>query len=116
MSLRISSTLAVSGLWLAGCAPAVDALPGEAVECALGKRSDFAPACTIEREAEPGRFVLHHPGGSFRRIALDLDTQTIAAADGAERVTALAEEDQHLTFALGEARYRLPLGLLASEP
>ncbi|MFN3988900.1 MAG: hypothetical protein ACK4IS_01440 [Erythrobacter sp.] len=116
MSLRISSILAASSLWLAGCAPAGGGLPGEAVDCALGADRRFAPICTIERELEPGRFVLHHPGGSFRRIAFDPELLIVTAADGAERVTGLAQEDEYLTFALGEASYRMPLGLLADQP
>lgn len=116
MSLRISSALAACGLGLAGCAPSAGALPGEPVECAMGKAGKFAPDCSLELEPEPGRFVLYHRGGGFRRLVLDAGTMMVTAADGAERVVDVVTQDDHLAFALGDARYRVPLRLVTGEP
>lgn len=116
MSLRISSAVLGGVLGLAACAPAAAPLPGEAVECAIGKASTLAFACTLEREPTAGRIVLHHPDGGFRRLSFDPETRALTAADGAERVSNLASEGDHLVFALGKARYRVPLQLLAGAP
>jgi hypothetical protein len=116
MSLRISSAAFGGALGLAACAPEAGPPPGAAVECALGKGARWSAACTLEREAEPGRFVLHHPGGGFRRFAYDPATGAISPADGAERIGDQTGKAGMLAFALGENRYRIPLRLLAHQP
>lgn len=116
MSLRISSAALGGLVAAAGCAPAAPSPPGNAVECAIGAGAAITKACTLERERSTGRFVLHHPGGGFRRFARDPQTGAIIAADGAERVTGQSSADDHLAFALGDNRYRVPLRLLADEP
>jgi hypothetical protein len=116
MCLRISSALLALGLALAGCNPAAPPPQGNAVECALGAGAALAANCTFEREAQAGRFILHHPGGGFRRFRYDAQAQTVRAADGAERVSNQASEGETLSFAVGEDHYRVPLRLLAGQP
>jgi hypothetical protein len=116
MCLRISSALILLGLALVGCTPAAAPPPGDAVECALGAGAALAAVCTFEREAGAGRFVLHHPGGGFRRLRFDAQTQAISAADGAERASNQASDGETLSFAVGEDHYRVPLRLLAGQP
>lgn len=117
MCLRTSSALLPCAAWLAACTPdAAASLPGEVVECALGKGAAFGAVCTIEREPEATRFVLHHPGGGFQRFTLDPQTFKVAAADGAAKVSDQARAGEHLAFALGTNRYRVPLRLLARTP
>lgn len=113
-----TSSIALGGvIALAACAPEADALPGEAVECALGGAAAFAPACTFEREGgADDRFVVHHPGGSFRRLRYDAATRAVAAADGADKARAEAAEEGHVAFAVGADRYRIPRALLAGAP
>jgi hypothetical protein len=112
MSLRISSAALGGVVLAAGCAPAAPPPPGEAIACALGRTAAFAKACTLEREDTAGRFVLHHPGGGFRRFTRDPQTGEVMTADGAERVSDQASAGEYLAFALGENRYRVPLRLL----
>ncbi len=116
MSSRISSFALAAGVLLAGCSAGADALPGEAVECALGAGAELTPACTLEREAVGAGIVLHHPGGGFRRFRLDPETLEVAAADGAERVGRQKIDEATLFFAIGGDAYRIPLDMLTNEP
>ncbi len=116
MSLRISSAVLGGALVATACAPQAPPPPGEMVECAIGAGAALAKACTLEREAEAGRFVLHHPGGGFRRFAFEPETAAIIPADGAERVRDPEIAGDHLAFSLAENRYRVPLRLLAGPP
>lgn len=116
MSLPISRA-GIGGVFvLAACAPQAPAPPGEAVECALGAGAGFAAVCTIEREAAPGRFVLHHPDGGFRRLLFDQAAGAIFPADGAERVSAQTTEGEALMVRIGSDAYRIPRSLLADTP
>lgn len=120
MSLRISSFVASGALLLASCGAEAEALPGEAVECALGPGAQLSPDCTLEREEEEGqaeiRVVIHHPGGGFRRIRLDAETLGVTPADGAERATAQMVDEEMLSFTIGGDAYRIPLSLFNDAP
>lgn len=117
MCSRTSSIALGSVIALAACAPEADAPPGDAVECALGARAAFAPACTFERErGADGRFVVHHLGGSFRRLRYDAAAGEVAAADGADKARVEAAEEGYVAFTVGADRYRIPHALLADAP
>lgn len=115
MCLRISSALITLGLALAGCMPAAAPPPGNAVECALGAGAALAKDCIFERETKADRFVLHHPGGGFRRFRFDAQAQAVRAADGAEQVSNQTSEGETLSFAVGDDHYRVPLRLLTGQ-
>ena len=116
MCLRISSALITLGLALAGCTPAAAPPPGNAVECALGAGAALAQDCIFAREAQGGRFVLHHPDGGFRRFRFDPRAEAVRAADGAEPVRDQASDGATLSFAVGDDQYRVPLRLLTGQP
>jgi hypothetical protein len=116
MCLRISSAPLGGVIALAACSSALEALPGEAVECARGAEAAWTAACTIEHEADGSRFVVHHRGGRFRRLLIDPATRAVAAADGADKVAAQMVDQDYLTFTIGDDRYRVPLALLANQP
>lgn len=120
MSLRTFSLIASAALVLASCGSQAEALPGEAVECALGPGAQLSPDCTLEREATKvqaeARVVIHHPGGGFRRIRLDAETLSVTPSDGAERVTSQSVDEETLAFAIGDDAYRIPLSLLNDVP
>jgi hypothetical protein len=116
MCLRISSAGLGGVLALAACGPDAEAVPGMAVECALGSGATFAPTCSMERELEGGRFVVHHPGGSFRRLRFDPEAREVTAADGADPVAAQMADQDYLNFTMAQDRYRIPLAELTDVP
>jgi hypothetical protein len=111
MSLRISSALAAAAL-LAACAAESPPPPGETVACAIGKGSDVASDCTLERVADGAEFVIHHPDGGFRRLIRDPANGALVPGDGAEVLVPEAGEGDAIAFAIGPDRYRIPRRLL----
>ena len=112
MSTRISSLLAASTLAFAACAPESGAPEGESVKCALGVGASFVSDCVLETVGE-GRFVIHHPDGSFVRVAFDGDSGLLSVTDGAmqlDQTTSFSEDP--VEFSTGPARYRVKRDLL----
>lgn len=101
--MRISSlglTLA-----LAACgAPKADVPPGETVACALDGATQFAPACTAERNA--AQITVRHPDGGFRRFEI-VTGGAVVSLDGADRATAAPLADGTVELTIGGDRYRL---------
>lgn len=87
---------------------------GEAVACAVAGAPDFAEDCLVEREHENGAdvLVLHHPDGSFRRLAV-LPSGGLIAADGADQAVVI-EEQGMFAVTMGQDRYRIPQASVAS--
>lgn len=115
MCLRISS-VALAALAAAACAPDTAALPGEMMECALGQGAALAPVCSLERSLDASDFVVHHPGGGFRRFRLDAASLAITPADGAEPATTARSDAGDFVVAIGADRYRIPAALLTDQP
>lgn len=110
MSSRISSAVAVLSL-LAGCSAAESPPPpGEVFDCAIGPGAAPTALCTLERAGDD--LVLHHPDGSFRRLARDPASGTLVPRDGAERLVPEQEEADVVAFSIGVDRYRIPRALL----
>lgn len=111
MCLRISSLLLASGI-LAGCGTQTPEPEGAALECAIGPGADLAPICTLEwigQEWE-GDFIIHHPGGAFRRFTLEQGPIGIVTVDGADAIEMLdTPSDDAWLFSVSGDRYRLPL-------
>lgn len=112
MSMRISNAAPLL-LALVGCglgeSPEAE---GESLDCAIGTGADFASVCTLEWVgAEWEReFIIHHPGGSFRRFALNEDATGVVSGDGAEDVRMLDPAPEGFwQFSLGGDQYRMPL-------
>lgn len=76
------------------------------IDCALDGVANFAKACVLEK-AGGIRFVLHHPGGGFRRIDVAPDG-TISAADGSAVAGGEVLPDGRFELTMGSDRYRLP--------
>lgn len=109
MSTRTSSLLSLP-LVLAACGDAGEPLPGTAIECALGGSAQFAPDCTMEKQARDGLslLIVHHPDGGFRRFELGDDARGIVTADGMEQAV-VTPSDAMLEISVGADRYRLPV-------
>jgi hypothetical protein len=116
MCSRISSAGLGGVLALMACGPDAGALPSVAVECAIGNGAKIAAVSTTEREMESGRFVVYHPGSSFRRLRFDPEGREVTAADGVEPVAAQMAYQDYLNCTIGQDRYRIPLAKLADAP
>lgn len=123
MSLRISNTLVLLPLLLAGCGPEAAMPSGDLIACAIGGEPQLSKVCTLERvsaerlageEVAGGEeLILHHPGGGFRRVVFDPAAGTIAVSDGVdEAVLDNPGADGALGFAIGADHYVIPAGLL----
>lgn len=111
MCLRISRVLLATGV-LAGCGTQTPEPEGEKLDCAIGPGADFASVCTLEWVREPWQreFVIHHPGGGFRRFALSEDASGVVVIDGAEVLEMLdPPRDEIWQFSVSGDRYRMPV-------
>jgi hypothetical protein len=116
MSLRISSALGVIAA-LAACGGKVSpSPPGDSVDCAIGASVEMSAVCTLERVAEGGEIVIHHPDGGFRRFVRDPASGALVPLDGAEPLVMTEGEGGALQFAVGEDRYTIPPELLDPAP
>jgi hypothetical protein len=70
MYLRISSAL-IGLIALAGCGPKSPPPEGDTIACAIGEGAAFADVCTLERVAQTGDVIIHHPDGGFQRATFD---------------------------------------------
>lgn len=125
MSTRISSSIALAGLVLAGCEQKVQtkaeavaiergeearALAEGRIPCALGGGTAFDLTCTIDRHQTQDGLILtiRHPGGGFHRLRVATDGRGVVAADGAvEAVVSIIDKDA-IEVKIANARYRLP--------
>ena len=115
MFLRISSAPGLLAL-LAACGSESPPPPGDKIDCAIGAGADFSLVCTLEKRAEAGVLVLHHPDGGFRRLGRDPATGGLAPLDGAEPLVSDGIIEGKMQFALGGDRYRIPEALLDPPP
>lgn len=94
-----------------GCSQSPDAeaaLAGQKIDCALDGKQAFKTSCTVEKVGDGGEFVIHHPGGGFRRFITSPDGE-FEVTDGADEL--IASEDasgERITFAVGRDRYAVP--------
>ncbi|MGY6551993.1 MAG: hypothetical protein ACXIT4_08880 [Erythrobacter sp.] len=114
MSLRISSA-ALGAFFLAACQPLAEALPGDEVECAIGAGAEMGTACALERVADSDDYLLHHPGGGFRRIRFDDASGKVAALDGADAAMQDSFDGPDIIFAIGADRYAVPIAMFRRE-
>lgn len=112
MFLRIFSGafLAVS---LTACEATQSPEPeGEALDCAIGAGAEFANVCTLEWVGEEWgqEFLIHHPGGGFRRFVLNEDASGVTVKDGAEDVEMVdPSQGGFWQFSVGGDRYLIPV-------
>ncbi len=114
MSLRISSAIGLAAM-LAGCSAADSPPPpGDTIECAIGEGTELSPDCVLERVSNDS-FVIHHPGGSFRRFVRIEEPGDLGLrlADGAEVIIEERWQGDGLyLIALEGEEYRFPITLL----
>jgi hypothetical protein len=113
MYLRIFSLLAAIA-WIAGCSTGDELPEGDAIDCAIGVAADFSNACVLERVGAAPDFVIHHPGGGFRRFVQDGETGEITVSDGAEPLTIFSEDEARLGLRVSGDRYLVPLDKLVA--
>ena len=115
-----SGAAIIAALALAGCSrsqsPDDDdasrsAATRDRVRCAIGGANAFKPDCTREIAQGPDGevWVIHQPGGGFRRFVLIDGGTHIAAADGAEEVRA-ERVGPDLEVRIAGDRYLFPAG------
>jgi hypothetical protein len=113
MYLRIFS-LSAALACIAACSPG-EAMPqGDTIDCAIGGAADFSDDCVLERVGEAPDFVIHHPGGGFRRFVQDSETGEITVSDGAEPLAIFSEDETRLGLQVIDDRYLVPLDKLAA--
>ncbi|QZD88146.1 hypothetical protein [Qipengyuania psychrotolerans] len=111
-------TVIFAAIWMGACssepapAPEVAEQGGVSVECALGGTEKFSSECFLV-EAEAGtdtKFVVRHPDGGFRLLALSESPTGFEAHDGA--AVSLSERDGDwvvLTIEGDRYRWKEPL-------
>ena len=111
MFLRIFSLTAALGL-LAACEATQSPEPeGASLDCAIGAGAEFDSVCTLEWIGEPWgqEFLIHHPGGGFRRFSLSEDSTEVTVKDGAEDVEMVTPSPEgFLQFSVSGDRYLMP--------
>lgn len=113
MYLRIFSLSAVL-VGIAACSAGEDMPEGDTIDCAIGDATDFSHACVLERVGDAPDFVIHHPGGGFRRFDQDRETGEITVFDGAEPLTIFSEDETRLGLRVSDDRYLVPLDKLVA--
>ncbi len=103
--LPISSALA-----LAACAqptPEIAEQGGQAIECAVDGAVEYANVCRLVEIAVPNDpyFIVRHPDGGFRKLALEENPSGFTAGDGAERARSW-REGEYAVLEIGTDRYR----------
>ena len=78
---------------------------GDTIACAKGEPPAFDEECIVERIGDD--VIVHHPDGSFRRLALDANGAGLVAADGAE-ISSQRIVDEWLILTVGGYSYRFP--------
>ncbi len=112
MFLRIFSA-GLFALALTSCGAEAGAPEGTNIDCAIGAGADYSSVCTLERVGEGQEFLIHHPDGGFRRIAVDQKSGRVISLDGAEKVTGHPASnlgDEH--FSIGPDGYVISRYLL----
>ena len=81
----------------------------ERIECALGKGSELAPDCLVERSVTGSDriLVVRHPDGGFRRFQQVDDGRGLIVADGSDDAQASLNGDM-LDVVVGQDLYRFP--------
>jgi hypothetical protein len=80
------------------------------LECLTDGATDYATACTTERQTISGGVILtlRSPTGSFRRLRVA--NGAVTAADGAEPARIIGGDPKRIEVAVGRDRYRIPRG------
>lgn len=107
--MRLAAAVAFAAL--GGCSALGGAEEsGEAISCALGGAQEFSTDCRLERVAVEGAEVLvvRHSDGSFRRLEVSADAQSLNAADGAA-LSQSARKGETWEVILDENRYVIPV-------
>lgn len=89
--------------------------------------ADAAGKCALEwlaqQAGEDRSFLIHHPGGGFRRFMVSADGTNVGAADGAEPLRREEDAEKGLILTVGGDVYRLkaqdlqpPASLTPSSP
>ena len=80
---------------------------GTPVECALGGETGFANSCRLVEVADRGEtyFIIRHPDGGFRRLALAETESGFEAGDGADTSESYRDGDK-VYLSIGGDRYR----------
>ncbi|WP_298333747.1 hypothetical protein [uncultured Erythrobacter sp.] len=111
MYLRIFSSLLVIGA-LTACEATQSPEPqGTTLDCAIGSGAEFDAVCTLEWiDEEWGQeFLIHHPGGGFRRFLIKEDVSGVIVKDGAEDVEMVDPSPKGLwQFSVNGDRYLMP--------
>ena len=87
--------------------PEISEQGGVPVECALGGESDYSSSCRLVEVADRGEtyFIMRHPDGGFRRLALAETESGFEAGDGADVSESFREGDD-VVLTIGSDRYR----------
>lgn len=80
---------------------------GRAISCALSGASDFAGECRLVEMGEGAAtyFVIHHPDGGFRKLALAETPAGFVEFDGSQPAESWREGNE-IVLRIGEDRYR----------
>lgn len=110
LSLRLVSgpLLALTVLGACGDAsPDIESEGGVTVSCALNGASDFASQCRLVEmgEGAAAYFVMRHPDGGFRKLALAETPAGFVELDGSQQAESWREGDEVL-LQIGDDRYR----------
>jgi len=112
MFLRISSCVLAASL-LTGCGATQTPEPeGTMLDCAIGLGVEFDAVCTLEWVGEEWgqEFLIHHPGGGFRRFSLNEDASWVTVKDGAEAIEMVDPSPPGFwQFSVESDRYLMPV-------
>ncbi|GAA4775850.1 hypothetical protein GCM10023219_24210 [Stakelama sediminis] len=86
---------------------------GEHIACSPAGSDGFIPDCTVDSTTTDQGTVLtvRQPDGSFHRLLVTQDGNSVTAADGAEPAKATVLSNGQIEVVIGGARYRLPTPL-----
>ena len=80
---------------------------GEMISCAVNDSSVFTDDCRMERDSG-GLLVIHHLDGSFHRLRLQPDGQSVATEDGFLQASSHPGQNGALEVQVGGDRYVIP--------
>ena len=103
---RLLLLSAITGA-IAACGVSPEETGGRAISCALSGASDFASECRLVEmdEGAATYFVIHHPDGGFRKLALAETAAGFVEFDGSQPAESWREGDE-VVLRIGEDRYR----------
>ncbi len=94
---------------LAACevSPEIESEGGVTVSCALGGASDFSNQCRLVEmgEGAAAYFVMRHPDGGFRKLALAEAPAGFVEFDGSQQAESWREGEE-VVLRIGDDRYR----------